>query len=130
MRATKVDRPRRFGAVFYARRADGCILVRTRPPKGLLGGMSEFPGAPWSADFDLKSARDLAPLKARWRRLAGDVEHVFTHFALSLTVFRADVAAGVDAPEGCRWRPEDQIEQFEALPSIMLKVAAHAQQGA
>jgi A/G-specific adenine glycosylase len=126
VRAAKVERPRRFGAVFYARRADGCVLVRTRPPKGLLGGMSEFPGAPWSVDFDVKAARELAPLSARWRRLAGEVEHVFTHFALSLTVFRADVAAGAQAPDGCRWRPEDKLEQMEALPSVMLKVAAHA----
>ena len=51
---------------------------------------------------------------------------MFTHFALSLTVFRADVAAGAQAPDGCRWRPEDKLEQMEALPSVMLKVAAHA----
>ena len=126
VRAPKVERPRRFGAIFYARRVDGCVLVRTRPPKGLLGGMSEFPGAPWSVDFDMKTARELAPLTARWRRLAGEVEHVFTHFALSLVVFRADVAAHMDAPEGCRWRLEDKLEQMEALPSVMLKVAAHA----
>jgi len=65
VRGAKAERPRRFGAIFYVRRADGCVLVRTRPPKGLLGGMSEFPGSTWSADFDARSARDLAPLAAR-----------------------------------------------------------------
>jgi A/G-specific adenine glycosylase len=126
LRAPKAERPRRFGAIFYARRADGHVLVRTRPPKGLLGGMSELPGSVWSADFDMKSARDHAPLPARWRRLAGEVEHVFTHFALSLAVFRAEVPAGTPASEGCRWRPEGRLEQEEALPSVMLKVVAHA----
>ena len=126
VRGAKAERPRRFGAIFYARRADGCVLVRTRPPKGLLGGMSEFPGSPWSVDFDLKTARDHAPLPARWRRLAGEVEHVFTHFALSLSVFRADLGADAGAPDGCRWRAEDRLEREEALPSVMLKVAARA----
>jgi A/G-specific adenine glycosylase len=126
LRAAKTERPRRLGAVFYARRADGCVLVRTRPPKGLLGGMSEFPGSAWSADFDLKTAREHAPLSARWRKLAGTVEHVFTHFALSLAVFRADVPVDAIAPEGCRWRREDRLEQEEALPSLMQKVAVLA----
>ncbi|MFN3889111.1 MAG: A/G-specific adenine glycosylase [Beijerinckiaceae bacterium] len=126
VRAAKAQRPRRYGAVFYARREDGCVLVRTRPPKGLLGGMSEFPGSPWSVDFDMKSARGHAPMPARWRRLAGSVEHVFTHFALSLAVFRADLSPDAGAPDGCRWRHEDRLEREEALPSVMAKVAAHA----
>ena len=105
------------------------VLVRTRPPKGLLGGMSEFPGSPWAADFEHAAARDHAPMKARWRALAGSVEHVFTHFALRLTVFHADVPLDAPAPEGCRWRAEDRLETIEALPTVMRKVAAHAQGG-
>ena len=31
-----------------------------------------------------------APVAARWRRLPGDVEQVFTHFALKLTVYAAE----------------------------------------
>ena len=30
-----------------SRRADGAILLRRRPPRGLLGGMSEVPGSEW-----------------------------------------------------------------------------------
>ncbi len=127
VRGAKAERPQRFGAIFYARRVDGHVLVRTRPPKGLLGGMSEFPGSPWAADFEHAAARDHAPMKARWRALAGSVEHVFTHFALRLTVFQADVPLDAPAPEGCRWRAEDRLETSEALPTVMRKVAAHAQ---
>jgi A/G-specific adenine glycosylase len=126
VRAPKSERPRRLGAIFYARRADGGVLVRTRPPRGLLGGMTEFPGSPWSVDFDLEAARAHAPMPAQWRRVAGSVEHVFTHFALSLAVFRADVPDGCATPEGCRWRAEAELLTGEALPSVMVKVAQAA----
>src|ERR1019366_7791005 len=51
-KAPRPPRPLRRGAAFFVRRRDGAVLVRTRPPKGLLGGMTELPGSPWSADFD------------------------------------------------------------------------------
>jgi A/G-specific adenine glycosylase len=125
VKGARAERPSRRGAIFYARRADGCVLVRTRPPKGLLGGMTEFPGAAWSATYDLSRALDDAPLVADWRRKIGVVEHVFTHFALALTVYRTDVPAQTAAPEGCRWVPEQTLHG-EALPSVMRKVAEHA----
>ncbi|MFZ9501323.1 MAG: A/G-specific adenine glycosylase [Beijerinckiaceae bacterium] len=124
VKAAKAQRPRRAGAVFYARRADGKALVRTRPPKGLLGGMDEFPGCEWRADFDVETAAALAPAPGRWRRLPGAVEHVFTHFALTLTVFAADLPAKARAPAGCRWVDEAALED-EALPSLMRKALAH-----
>ena len=42
----------RRGAAFVAVRADGFLLVRTRPEKGLLGGMTEVPTTDWHRDFD------------------------------------------------------------------------------
>ncbi len=70
-----------------------CVLVRTRPPKGLLGGMTEVPTTEWTHDFDDDAALDEAPRLARarpkWRRLPGVVTHVFTHFPLELTVYAA-----------------------------------------
>ena len=46
-KAAKKARPTRYGTAFVARRADGAILLRRRPPRGLLGGMSEVPGSDW-----------------------------------------------------------------------------------
>ena len=71
VKAPKAERPVRFGAAFYVRRDDGAVLVRTRPPKGLLGGMTEFPGTPWENDFDAVNAKNLAPLRARFCARAG-----------------------------------------------------------
>ncbi len=122
-RAAKTQRPQRLGAVFYLRRADGHVLLRTRPPRGLLGGMTEFPGTLWSADFDQAQALNHAPVKAAWKKQMRQVEHVFTHFALKLDVYVAQVKASANAPEGARFVPENKLDD-EALPSLMRKVIA------
>ena len=128
-RARKPQRRLRRGAAFVALRADGCVLMRQRPPKGLLGGMTEVPTTPWTHDFDGDSALLEAPRLGRaqpkWRRLPGAVDHVFTHFPLELTVYRARCAAGTIAPAGTRWIPLVELAG-EALPSLMRKVVAHA----
>ena len=123
----------RRGAAFVVHRADGFVLVRTRPAKGLLGGMTEVPTTEWAPDFDESGARDRAPRfgsskrrnAAVWRRLPGIVRHVFTHFPLELSVYATELPADVQAPEGMRWIPMADIAG-EALPSLMRKVIAHA----
>jgi A/G-specific adenine glycosylase len=124
--ARKEGRLRR-GAAFVAVTTDRRILVRTRPGKGLLGGMTEVPGSDWSHDFDVSRARDAAPplAGAHWRRVAGTVAHVFTHFPLELVVYTAEVAASPMAPDGMRWIALDTLPG-EALPNVMRKVVAHA----
>ncbi len=57
--------------------------------------------------------------------LAGEINHVFTHFALNLTVFVGAAPAGAEAPEGCRWLDETQM-RIAALPSVMRKAEACA----
>ncbi|TAK49904.1 MAG: A/G-specific adenine glycosylase [Xanthobacteraceae bacterium] len=128
-KAPKKSGAPRFGAAFVVRRADGKVLVRTRPAKGLLGGMTEVPTTAWSAGFDLARAKDEAPRLAgaalRWRCLAGTVDHVFTHFPLALTVYVATAPRGTRAPRGMRWVAADAVHG-EALPTLMRKVLAHA----
>ena len=99
----------RRGAAFVVVRADGFILLRSRPEKGLLGGMTEVPTTEWSRDFDDETALDAAPLKAKWRRMPGLVTHTFTHFPLELTVMRRafrspDASAGRHALDAARRR--------------------------
>ncbi|MFG1285608.1 A/G-specific adenine glycosylase [Xanthobacter versatilis] len=127
VKVPKGDKPRREGAAFLAVRADGAVLLRTRPDKGLLAKMTEVPSTPWDSRAGAKAparAEDHAPFPTRWRAVPGVVEHVFTHFALTLKVLRADLPAATPAPEGHRWvRPEGFGR--EALPSLMRKVLAH-----
>jgi A/G-specific adenine glycosylase len=132
-KAKKREGKLRRGAAFVALRADGHLLVRTRPARGLLGGMTELPTTEFLADFDEGAALDAAPAfgarrgarATRWRRLPGAVTHVFTHFPLELLVFRAEVRAAAAAPEGMRWIAASEV-RGAAFPSLMRKVLAHA----
>jgi A/G-specific adenine glycosylase len=114
-RAAKADRPRRHGVAYLLTRGGRVALVR-RPPKGLLGGMLALPTSPWRATpFAAAEAVAAAPTPGDWRSL-GEVEHVFTHFALTLQVMRAETDADV---EGAVWTP--QAEAGQGLPSVFLK---------
>ena len=124
-KAPKVLGKLRRGVSFVAMRADGCVLLRSRPARGLLGGMTEVPSTAWAVDFDAARALAEAPLKAKWRRLPGAVEHGFTHFPLQQSVYVARVPARTCAPAGMRW-VAIAVLAGEALPNVMRKVLAHA----
>ena len=97
-RAAAKVKPAGEGAVFFARRADGAFLARRRPPQGLLASTVELPGTPWTSEGLRRGLHSAAPVAARWRRLPGTVGQVFTHFALTLTVYAAAFEGG--APDG------------------------------
>ena len=124
-KAPKVEGKLRRGAAFVALRTDGAILVRTRPEKGLLGGMTEVPTTEWRNDFQPREATATAPLPAQWKKMPGVVTHMFTHFPLELSVYRATLPKRTRAPKGARWTPVAEIAG-EALPNVMRKVIAHA----
>lgn len=113
----------RYGAAFVLLREDGALLLRTRPPKGLLGGMAEVPTSEWRADYELDGAAQDAPVVTRWRELAPPVRHVFTHFPLELTVFTAKAPATMAAPAGMRFTAVAALGR-EPLPGLMMKVVA------
>lgn len=127
-KAAKKAGATRYGAAFVLTRADGAVLLRTRPPKGLLGGMAEVPTSEWRADYELDGAWQDAPLVTRWTRLAEPVRHVFTHFPLELTVFAAKAPAGMQAPPGMRFTAAASLGE-EPFSSVMLKVLETARIG-
>ena len=118
-RAPKAARPDRAGAAFVLLSLKGNVLVRRRPPKGLLGGMLELPSSPWAARAPAAPLAH-APQPASWTRAPDEVEHVFTHFRLTLGVYAARVED--ETAEGL-WLPLDGLEAA-GLPSVMRKVAA------
>jgi A/G-specific adenine glycosylase len=134
LKVRKPEGRRRRGAAFVVTRPDGAVLVRTRPPNGLLGCMTEVPTSAWTADCDGKSALEAAPrLSARskgkgriaWNKVPGVVTHTFTHFPLELAVYIARVPARTPASAGMRWVARAELAG-EAFPSLMRKVLAHA----
>ena len=72
---------------------------------------SDWRSAPWSDE----EAVTAAPVAAAWRD-RGAIEHVFTHFSLTLRVFAADGANAGDFV----WT---RREGLGALPSVFLKAA-------
>jgi A/G-specific adenine glycosylase len=116
--------PLRKGVAFWVERENGAVLLRRRPEKGLLGGMMEVPSTEWSP-AQPESLGHHAPLKARWRRVPGLVEHTFTHFHLELEVMKADrLEDGVPAGDGdFKWVPLSDLAG-EALPTVMRKIVA------
>ena len=60
-KAPKREGRLRRGAAFVVLRADGRVLLRKRPDKGLLGAMTEVPGSEWAHDFDIAIALRRAP---------------------------------------------------------------------
>ena len=118
VKAARAERPLRRGAAFVAVRADGAVLLRKRPQRGLLAGMAEVPTSGWSARADGGADASAAPFSADWRR-TGSVGHVFTHFSLELAVYRADVAGG-ETPPGHWWSAPATLAG-EALPTVFRK---------
>ena len=123
VKAAKAERPRRHGAVYWVEDGEGRVLLRRRPERGLLGGMLEVPGGAWT-----EAATTVAPppVAVAWRLLPGAVEHTFTHFHLTLAVYRAEAAVAA-LPRGGDWRIVAKGDLAgAALPSVMRKVAAKA----
>ncbi len=122
-RAPKKERPVRYGTAFWAVRSDGAVLLRKRPPKGLLGGMMEVPSTDWLEDKPVTDVLDAAPVKARWKKRSGRVEHTFTHFHLILELMEARNIGAVKA-DGV-WVMPDKLGEH-ALPTVMKKIVALA----
>jgi A/G-specific adenine glycosylase len=123
----KKPKPKRQGAAFCVLRSDGAVLLRKRPPKGLLGGMAELPGGPWEEEIRVepgdRAILSHAPMSLKFVKLPGHVRHVFTHFELELTIWRARCPEKTRPPAGHWWSsPDDQTG--EALPSVMRKALA------
>jgi len=108
VKAAKTARPRRYGAAYVLRRGDEVALVR-RPARGLLGGMLGLPTTAWAGQRS--DAQAEAPVEADWKRV-GEIEHVFTHFPLTLEVW----AAQGEGVEGAIWSRD-----VSGLPSVFLK---------
>jgi A/G-specific adenine glycosylase len=124
-RVRRPKRPLYHAVAFWIARADGAVLLRRRPPRGLLGGMLEVPSTPWRAPtWTPAEARRHAPLAATWRTLPGTVDHGFTHLKVA---FRVAAASTIDAGVGASgmWiAPADFRDH--ALARLTRKIADHA----
>ena len=116
-KSAKPAKPTRRGIAYVAQRRDGALLLETRPPKGLLGGMPCFPTTNWTED-----APDPAPpIPADWRLIDGEVRHTFTHFHLRLQIAVAHTPPAANPERGDFRAAPDRA----ALPTLMRKCWEH-----
>ena len=108
VKAAKAPRPRRTGTAYWLEH-DGHVLLVRRPAKGLLGGMLALP-------------TEQPPAEAPWTD-AGAVDHVFTHFALTMRLLCAETE---DPPEGI-WHPIDRLDDA-GLPTLFARLAARGRE--
>jgi len=109
VKSPKAAKPRRTGTAWWLEH-DGEVLLVRRPAKGLLGGMLALPTCDWRGGGE-------APAEAEWRD-AGAIDHVFTHFALNLSVRCASSEIRHDGI----WWPVDRIEEA-GLPTVFARAA-------
>jgi A/G-specific adenine glycosylase len=118
-KSPKAPRPLRHGAHFLLTDAQGRILLRRRPEKGLLGGMLEVPGTPWRAGaWAAADAMAHAPTTAPWRLLPGSARHGFTHFELEMVLYAAPLPPGA-APAG-EWHAPTVARA--SVPTVMRRL--------
>jgi A/G-specific adenine glycosylase len=103
VKAPKAARPHRTGIAYWLEH-DGHVLLVRRPAKGLLGGMLALPEA--------------APAAADWEE-AGTVDHVFTHFALTMALRCARAGKRIEG----QWWPVARLGEA-GLPTLFAKLAA------
>ncbi|WP_127144753.1 A/G-specific adenine glycosylase [Pelagibacterium montanilacus] len=115
--ADRKAKPSRTGHAFVITRPDGAVFLRQRGPKGMLAKMTEVPSSDWT-DIPAEPA---FPFAGDWRE-KGVVNHTFTHFHLTLTVWH--ISADHPLDEG--WWGDGAALEDEALPSLYRKVLAKA----
>lgn len=125
-KAPKKPKPTRRGIAFFLLSGEGQVLLRRRPEKGLLGGMSEVPSTPWvenpSGPTDPLQHTPLDGVE--WTIQDTVVRHTFTHFHLELQVFTGTVT-GQPAVHEHQWWEIDRLGEA-ALPTVMVKVVRQA----
>lgn len=121
----KRAKPTRRADVFIALRNNDQILIQKRPPKGLLGGLWEFPSGDWQevdpgTDWQSPDPEGM-PLEAIWKATDKIVKHTFTHFHLELRIWIADTIP-TDSPKSGSFVPFDELSAY-AFPTVMKKVS-------
>jgi A/G-specific adenine glycosylase len=99
---------------------DERVLITCRPPKGLLGGMWEFPGGKQQDDEDLPTClrREIGEelgVEIEVGALLGVYQHAYTHFRVTLHAFWCTLLKGEPQPiqaADMHWAKLSELSQF------------------
>jgi A/G-specific adenine glycosylase len=99
---------------------EGRVLIAHRPPRGLLGGMWEFPGGKQQEDEDLAQCLKREICEELGVEIVvgcqvGVYRHAYTHFRVTLYAFRCTLVKGepqpIEAAE-VRWVTPNELSQY------------------
>ncbi|WP_421783300.1 A/G-specific adenine glycosylase [Kiloniella litopenaei] len=126
-KAPKKEKPTRRTYAYLFLSDERGALLRRRPEKGLLGGMTEVLTGDWVKQGDAVRNPELDHL-AQWTELEGVVKHTFTHFHFEITVLTSKISQNLDgiaeAVQGA-WAHKTEFSGL-ALPTVMKKILRHA----
>lgn len=112
----KKAKPHRQGRAFWIEKNDAVWLIK-RPDKGMLGGMRALPDDGWYSRSDGDSQ---PPFSSDWQKTGVQIDHVFTHFSLtlSLAVTESDIPGKL--AENGEWWPVKSLDKA-GLPTLFMK---------
>ncbi len=113
VKPSKKPKPHRTGLTWWIEQ-DGRVFLVRRDERHMLGGMRALP----SDDWDNKGA----DAKLAGGELLGLVDHVFTHFSLSLEIRVLAVETSCIERLDGEWWPTDRLAEA-GLPSLFAKAA-------
>lgn len=98
----------------------GRVLIQRRPVTSMLGGLWEFPGGKiepgeTAANAAMREVREETGLDVQPGRAYGTVRHAYSHFTVTLRVFRCLAPEGTARPhkaDAVRWVRPSELEQF------------------
>ncbi len=123
--------PHRDMVAAWVADAKGRVLVSRRPDRGLLGGLWELPGGTRRQGETREDALRRVVLEEWGIRIeVGDriasVPHAYSHFRITLTVYRCRRTHGRPRPDGdWRWIRPEELAAF-AFPRAMRKAIGAA----
>ncbi|WP_339691193.1 A/G-specific adenine glycosylase [uncultured Parasphingorhabdus sp.] len=116
VKAPKKAKPVRRARFFWIEQQDR-IMLATRPPKGMLGGMRSLPDDGWAAGQD---GHATPPMAGEWRVHDNIVQHSFTHFSLEVDLAVYQDGKMVTNKDDNIWWPLDNIAEA-GLPTLYAK---------
>lgn len=119
VKALKKTKPQRHGHIFWITNAADEVLLHTRPDDAMLGGTLALPTTDWPLVGEgLTAPAILKNAKAQDTGLT--VKHSFTHFDLSLLIFRGQGASAADEPPHYHWQNRSEIKPAH-FPTVFKK---------
>ena len=112
----KKAKPVRRARFFWIEHRDQ-LLLSTRPPKGMLGGMRGLPDDGWAAGND---GHGTPPFSGKWLVHDNIIQHSFTHFALEVDLAVYQDGKMLTNKDDNIWWPLDNIVEA-GLPTLYAK---------